>query len=102
MQLRTRSFRAVWHAVHHDNVFKKLLYRVVGPPPPSEASRKDRLRWVRGFYRFSLLAIVLLVILAAVTGSTFLWVAAAAVGLWWGVGLTSISRSIRRSATRSE
>lgn len=61
---------------------KKLLYRLVGPPPPSGASREDRLRWVRGFYRFSLIAIVLLVILATVTESTFLWVAAATVALW--------------------
>jgi uncharacterized membrane protein YdbT with pleckstrin-like domain len=83
-------------------MFKSLLYRLVGPPPPSEASREDRLRWVRRFYRFSLIAIVLLVIVAVVTKGTFLWIAAAAVALWWIAGLTSISRSIRRSTTRSE
>ena len=83
-------------------MFKKLLYRLVGPPPAPEAGRAERLRWIRRFYRFSLVAIVLLAILAAVTDSTFLWVAAAAVALWWVVGLTSISMSIRRSATRNE
>ena len=83
-------------------MFKSLLYRLVGPPPSSEASREARLRWVRRFYRFSLLAIVLLVILAAMTESTFLWVMAAAVALWWMAGLTSISRSIRRSTIRGE
>lgn len=96
------SFRLVSHAVHHGSMFKNLLYRLVGAPPPPEASREERLRWVRRFYRFSLIAIVLLVILAAVFESTFLWVAAAAIAVWWVVGLTSISMSIRRSGTSSE
>jgi hypothetical protein len=28
------------------------VYRVVGPPPDSDARPEERLRWVRRFYRF--------------------------------------------------
>jgi hypothetical protein len=89
-------------------MYEKLLYRVVGSPPAPGASREARLRWVRRFYRFSLIAValvaivVLVAIVAVVTTSTFLWIAAAAIALWWAVGLASISRSIGRCAAHRE
>jgi hypothetical protein len=36
-------------------MFDALIYRVVGAPPASGASRVVRLRWVQKFYRFNLL-----------------------------------------------
>jgi uncharacterized membrane protein YdbT with pleckstrin-like domain len=83
-------------------MFTKLVYRLIGAPPPPEASREERLRWVRRFYRVSLVGLVLVAIVAAAASSTFLWIAAAAIAVWWLVGFTSVSLSIRRAATRGE
>jgi hypothetical protein len=77
-----------------------VIYRVVGAPPASGASRVERLRWVRNFYRFGLVAIAMLVIFVALLGDgTFWWVAAAVIAGIWLVGLVSISMQIRREAS---
>jgi hypothetical protein len=82
-------------------LFDNLIYRVVGAPPASGASRAERLRWVRKFYRFGLVAIAMLVIFLALLGAgAFWWVAAAVIAVIWLVGLASISMQIRREASR--
>jgi hypothetical protein len=80
-------------------MFDNLIYRVVGAPPASGASRVERLRWVRKFYRFNLIAIAMVVIFAVLDGGTFLWVVAAVIAVIWLFGVASISMRIRREAS---
>jgi FtsH-binding integral membrane protein len=80
-------------------VFKRLVFRVVGSPPDSGADQEARLRWVRKFYRFNLVGLAVVVLLAVVTGSTFLWVLAAVGALMWAGGVLRITWSIRRAHT---
>ena len=95
--------RFVPAAVRVDNasVFKQAINRVVGPPPKPEATRAERLRWVRKFYRFNPVAIVIVVILALLGRDTFLWIVAAAVAVIWLAGLASISLSIHKADSSS-
>jgi hypothetical protein len=80
-------------------VFDNLIYRVVGSPPASGASRVERLRWVRKFYRFNLVAIAMVVVFALLGWGTFWWVAAAVIAVIWLIGWASISMQIRREAS---
>jgi hypothetical protein len=81
-------------------MFDNLIYRVVGAPPASGASSVERLRWVRKFYRFNMIAIAMVVIFALLGWGTFWWVVAAVIAVIWLVGLASISMRIRREASR--
>ena len=78
---------------------KNPIYRIVGEPPASGATREEQLRWVRKFYRLTLIAIVVVVIFALLNSSTFLWGIAAVVAVIWASGLASISKSIRRASS---
>jgi FtsH-binding integral membrane protein len=78
-------------------VFKRLIFRVVGSPPAPGSDQEARLRWIRRFYRLNLIAIAIVVIVALVTGSSFLWVLAAVVALMWAGGVLRITWSIRRA-----
>lgn len=77
---------------------RRLIYRIVGPPPERGATREQQLRWVRKFYRLNLAAVVIVVVFAVAAGSTFLWIVAAAGAIWWVAGVASVSVSIRRAA----
>jgi hypothetical protein len=78
---------------------KQFIYRVVGARPASGATRGERLRWVRKFYRFNLAAIAVVVIFALLGGGTFLWVVAAVIAGIWASGLASISMSMHREGS---
>jgi hypothetical protein len=80
-------------------VFKELIYRVIGQPPVA-ASRGEQLRWIRRFYVFSFAGVIAIVVLAIATGSTFLWIAAAAAAIWSVLGFGLISARIRREEAR--
>ena len=78
------------------------IYRLVGDPPAAGAMREAQLRWVRKFYCLTLIALLMIVIFALLTSSTFLWGVAAAVAVIWACGLASISMSIRRASSGAE
>jgi hypothetical protein len=80
-------------------VFKRLIFSVTGSPPTPGSDQEARLRWVRKLYRLNLIAIALVVVLALVTGSSFLWVLAVVVALMWAGGVLRITWSIRRAHT---
>jgi small-conductance mechanosensitive channel len=82
-------------------VLKGLIYRVVGAPPAAGATRKERLCWVRKFYRLNLIAIAVVVLFAVLLGGTFLWIVAAVGTTMWAGGLASITMSIRREEPTS-
>ena len=77
-----------------------LIYGVVGPPPASDATPEERLRWVRRFYRLTVLTSVVAVVVALAGGGTLFWILAAVLALVWAGGLRAISLQIRRSRTR--
>jgi len=79
---------------------KKLIFGVVGSPPTTQATREERLRWVRKFYRLNLVAIAVVVVFAVVDGGTLPWIVAAAGVIWWASGWTAITRSIHREESR--
>jgi hypothetical protein len=74
--------------------------RVVGVPPTAEATREERLRWVRKFYRFNLATVVVVLIVALVGGGTFWWILTAAIAVTSAAGLTSISSESAESSQR--
>jgi hypothetical protein len=76
------------------------MYHVVGAPPTADATREQRLRWVRKFYRINLAAVVVVVILALVGGGTFWWILAAAIAAISAAGLASISFRIHREHSK--
>jgi hypothetical protein len=47
----------------------RAVYRVVGAPPTADATREERLRWVRKLYRANLSTVVVAAILALVAPS---------------------------------
>jgi hypothetical protein len=94
----TAGFRVT---LDNASILKDLIYRIVGAPPASGATRGERLRWVRKFYRFNLAAIVLVVIFALLGGGTFLWIVAAVMAGIWVSGVASISMSIHREGSGS-
>jgi hypothetical protein len=73
---------------------KDWVYRVVGRPPGSGAVRRDQLRWVRKFSWFGVMAIVVVSLFAALTGSAFLWIVAGFGALWSAASWISITRKI--------
>ena len=78
-----------------------MIYRIVGDPPASGAAREEQLRWVRRFYGFTPIAIVMVVVFALMDGSAFLWIVAAVVAITWVSGLASITMSIRKASSKA-
>jgi uncharacterized membrane protein YdbT with pleckstrin-like domain len=74
----------------------RAVYRVVGAPPTADATREERLRWVRKFYRANLVTVVVAVIVALVGGGRLWWILAAAIAVISAAGLADISFRIHR------
>jgi hypothetical protein len=76
----------------------RLLAALSPPPPPPQASRAQRLRWLRrrAYLNWSMFGFLPVLVLTAIYGGVVVWVVLACWAVWWS-GLVTISLQIRRA-----
>lgn len=76
-------------------------FRIFGAPPPKDAPRSRRLRWVRRFYlRLLPLTVPVYALVLVLASQTWVYIPLAVATLLWLEGLISISLRIRREQRR--
>jgi len=83
--------------------YRRLVYRFVGEPPPADAPKSVRARWVRRFYWLNMLISLPVYPFLIAWGSTVVFVAVGAAWMVWLWGVTSLSlrlRHLEREETR--
>jgi hypothetical protein len=80
----------------------RIIFRIVGQPPARDASRDQRLRWIRRFYWLNGPWFIFLALLFVLFGvDTIVWLILGVCALVWAQGLLSITLQIRREPTSS-
>jgi hypothetical protein len=76
----------------------QLGFRIFGAPPPREAPKEQRLRWIRRFYLRPLPLYISIYLLAAIsTPPPWVWALLGVSALTWLHGFASLSLRIRRT-----